>query len=205
MENERYQQTATSDRLDLPVTSERYWANFTSPQTVSQCDCFTVRPFFAATYVHVFVVWNFTRLITRLESFFNSIWLGALSSNVFTICALYWSLGRRGYFGVSNVVLVFQNDWFLWNSVQFYSCYIKINSSPPGAAYMRQWMGSTLVQIKACRLFGWVIGLLSIGPLGTNFNKILIELQNFSFMIMHLKILSVKWRPFCPRGMGSAA
>ena len=30
---------------------------------------------------------------------------GALSSNVFTICAVYWSLGRRGYFGVWNVAL----------------------------------------------------------------------------------------------------
>ena len=33
--------------------------------TVSQYD-----HFFAAIYVHVFVVWNFTRLITRLESFY---------------------------------------------------------------------------------------------------------------------------------------
>ena len=38
--------------------------------------------------------------------FLNSILWGPLSSNVFTICAVYWSLGRRGYFGVSNVVLV---------------------------------------------------------------------------------------------------
>ena len=29
-----------------------------------------------------------------------------------------------------------------------------INSSPPSAAYMRQWTGSTLVQVMACRLFG---------------------------------------------------
>ena len=28
------------------------------------------------------------------------------------------------------------------------------NSSPPSAAYMRQWIGSALVQIMACRLFG---------------------------------------------------
>ena len=28
-----------------------------------------------------------------------------------------------------------------------------INSSPPSAAYMRQWTGSALVQIMACRLF----------------------------------------------------
>ena len=29
-----------------------------------------------------------------------------------------------------------------------------INSSPPSAAYMRQWIGPALVQIMACRLFG---------------------------------------------------
>ena len=32
-------------------------------------DCFTVRPFFAAT--HVFVVWNFTRMITTLNFFYS--------------------------------------------------------------------------------------------------------------------------------------
>ena len=62
-----------------------------------------MQPLFAATYVHVFVVWNFTRLE---RVFFNSIWWGPLSSNVLTIYAVYWSLGRRGYFGVSNVGLV---------------------------------------------------------------------------------------------------
>ena len=30
--------------------------------------------------------------------------------------------------------------------------------------------------------------------------KILIKIQNFSSMKRHLKILSVKWRPFCSRG-----
>ena len=29
-----------------------------------------------------------------------------------------------------------------------------LNSSPSSAAYMRQWIGSALVQIMACRLFG---------------------------------------------------
>ena len=32
--------------------------------------------------------------------------------------------------------------------------HISVNSSLPGAAYMRQWMGSALVHIMACRLFG---------------------------------------------------
>ena len=40
-------------------------------------------------------------------------------------------------------------------------------------------------------------GILLIGPLGTNFNEILIEIHTFSFMKMHLKMSSAKWRPFC--------
>ena len=38
-------------------------------------------------------------------------------------------------------------------------------------------------------------GLL-IGPLGTNFNEILIEIHTFSFKKMHSKMSSAKWRPF---------
>ena len=80
-----------------------------------------MRPFFAATYVHVFVVWSVTRLITRLERvfFLPQFWWGALSSNVFTICAVYWSLGRPGYFGVSNVVLVVRRAGLLWSQRDF--------------------------------------------------------------------------------------
>ena len=40
-------------------------------------------------------------------------------------------------------------------------------------------------------------GILLIGPLGTNFNEILIEIHAFSFKKMHLKMSSAKWRPFC--------
>ena len=62
--------------------------------------------------------------------------------------------------------------------------------------YMRQWIAPIRGQAGI-----WTnAGLLSIGPLGTNFSEILIKIQNFSFMKMHLKISSVKWRPFCPRG-----
>ena len=44
----------------------------------------------------------------------------------------------------------------------------------------------------------WTIaGILWIGPLGTNFNEILIEIYTFSFRKMHLKMSSGKWRPFC--------
>ena len=40
-------------------------------------------------------------------------------------------------------------------------------------------------------------GILLIGPLGTNLSEILILTDTFSFKKMHLKVSSVKWRPFC--------
>ena len=44
----------------------------------------------------------------------------------------------------------------------------------------------------------WInAGLLLIGPLGTNFSEILIEINTFSFKKIHLKMLSGKWQPFC--------
>ena len=44
----------------------------------------------------------------------------------------------------------------------------------------------------------WTIaGIFLIGPMGTNFSKILIEIHTFSFMKMHLKMSSGKWRLFC--------
>ena len=40
-------------------------------------------------------------------------------------------------------------------------------------------------------------GILLIRTLGTNFSEILTEICASSFKKMHLKMLSVKWRPFC--------
>ena len=40
------------------------------------------------------------------------------------------------------------------------------------------------------------VGILLIGPLGTNFSEMLIEIHTFSSKKIHLKMLSVKWRPF---------
>ena len=40
-------------------------------------------------------------------------------------------------------------------------------------------------------------GISFIGPLGTNFSEILIEILTFSFKKMYLQVSSVKWRPFC--------
>ena len=41
------------------------------------------------------------------------------------------------------------------------------------------------------------VGILLIGPLGTNFSEVLIEIHTFSFKKIHLKMSSGKWRPFC--------
>ena len=46
-------------------------------------------------------------------------------------------------------------------------------------------------------LIGTSAGILLIGPLGTNFGEILIEIYTFSFKKMHLKMSSGKWLPFC--------
>ena len=40
-------------------------------------------------------------------------------------------------------------------------------------------------------------GKLSIGPLGTNFSEILIEILTYSFKKMRLNVSSAKWRPYC--------
>ena len=40
-------------------------------------------------------------------------------------------------------------------------------------------------------------GILLIGPLGTNFSEIFIEIHTFSFNKIHLKISYGKWRTFC--------
>ena len=40
-------------------------------------------------------------------------------------------------------------------------------------------------------------GILLIGPLGTNYSEIIIEIKILSFKKMHLKMSSGKWRPFC--------
>ena len=40
-------------------------------------------------------------------------------------------------------------------------------------------------------------GILSIGPYGTNFSEILIEILTFSLKKMSLKVSSAKRRPFC--------
>ena len=41
------------------------------------------------------------------------------------------------------------------------------------------------------------VGILLMGPLGTNFSEMLIEIHTSSFNKIHLKMSSGKWQPFC--------
>ena len=104
--------------------------------------------------------------------------------------------------------------WGTWNiiyftltNIQAYKLspllfqYSSINPSPPSATYVHQWIRSVLVQTNRRQaLIKTNTGLLSIGPLGTNFSETFIKIQIFSFTKMHLTKLSEKWWPFCPWG-----
>ena len=82
-----------------------------------------------------------------------------------------------------------------------------VNLSPPSAAYMRQWIGSALVQIMAGRLFGTkplpepmlaYCQLDSWEQISVNFES---ELYHFHSRKFIWKCRLPKWRPFCPRGV----
>ena len=100
----------------------------------------------------------------------------------------YWGMERNHIFYF--LLGIIAHPWMPLRGRRF-------NSSPPSAAYMRQWIGSALNQIMPFRRQAiiWTNAeLLSIGPLGTfrNFNEIRIRIQNLPFMKMHLKTSSTK-------------
>ena len=67
---------------------------------------------------------------------------------------------------------------------------------------MRQWIGSALVQIVACRLFYPILYLNQCWYIVNwtlrDKNEIFSKKQILSFRKMHLKISSAKLWPFCP-------
>ena len=88
-----------------------------------------------------------------------------------------------------------------WCSSSWYSI-----TSPPSAAYMREWIGSALVQIMACHLFGAkplpepMLTYCQLDSWEQKFSEIWIRTLSFSFRKMHLKCCLPKWQPFCPGG-----
>ena len=82
-----------------------------------------------------------------------------------------------------------------------------INSSPFSVAYMRQWIGSSLFQVMACRLFGAkslpepMLAYCQFDPWEQISVNFLIGIIFFSFTKMHLKMSSTKMAAVLSRGM----
>ena len=72
------------------------------------------------------------------------------------------------------------------------------------AAYMRQWIGPTSIQIMTCRLFGAkslsapMLGYCQLDPWEQTSVIFFIKIQKLSFTKLHMKISSAKWQSFCP-------
>ena len=96
-----------------------------------------------------------------------------------------------------------------WSLVQFITWY------QTGVNELTHWGQVTHICISKLTIIGsdnglspgrrpaiiWTnAGILLIGPLGTNFSKILVKVQNFLLIKTHVKISSAKWWPFLSRG-----
>ena len=86
-------------------------------------------------------------------------------------------------------------------SLRQYQC---VNSSPPSAAYMRQWTGPSSVQVMACRLFGAkplpepMMAYCQLDSWEQSSAKFESELYDFHSRKCILTHRLPKWRPFCP-------
>ena len=118
-----------------------------------------------------------------------------------------WPPFRRRYFPMRF------REWkvlyFVWNFMKFVPMGLIGNTS--ALVYLTHWGRGTHICVVKLTIIGsdndlspgrrqtiiWTNArILLIGPLGTNFSEILIEIQTFSFKKMHLKMSSAKWRPF---------
>ena len=97
-------------------------------------------------------------------------------------------------------------------SISNYTNETQITIDLLGCNYLTHWGRVTHICVSKLTIIGsdnglspdrrqaiiWTnAGLLLIGPLGTNFSEILIEILTFSFKKMRLKVSSAKRRPFC--------
>ena len=79
-------------------------------------------------------------------------------------------------------------------------------SSPPSAAYMHQWIGTALFQIRACRLFGAqllpepMLAYCHLDSWEQISVKFELEIYHFNSRKCISNCRLPKWRPFCPRG-----
>ena len=99
--------------------------------------------------------WRCCNVVPTLHRWTNPRW-----PNV--IC---WRCANVSYDVGPTLVQHFSASWAVYAQKEFWLTHcdhidaymppaFPINSSPPSDAYMRQWIGSALVQIMACCLFG---------------------------------------------------
>ena len=84
--------------------------------------------------------------------------------------------------GIAKTMLVMHWGWVTHICVSKLTIIVSDNGLLPGRRQAIIWTNA---------------GILSIGPLGTNFSEIWTQIQNFLLMKKHLKMSSAKWRPFC--------
>ena len=97
--------------------------------------------------------WNVARGIPHTNN-------AKFDGTIYTQCAKSCLVHIWKPVGIYVVVCVIDSDEYGSSYRKWYTYIINMpicfwfNSSPPSAAYMRQWIGSALVPITACRLFG---------------------------------------------------
>ena len=109
-------------------------------------------------------------------------------SNILTRASHHWCLA-------SNIVLVVWGDLDTgsWRVV-----WSKANDGHTSGSFpFIKWPIEVYLADRCQTIFWTNAGILLIGPLGTNFSEILIEIHIFSFKKMHLKMSSWKWQPIC--------
>ena len=117
----------------------------------------------------------------------------------------------------NNIPKSFQFSWnsqvFVWETLAIIVCSVPHLRSPwDELKQLTHWGQVTHIWVTKLTIISsdnglsperrqaiiWTnAGILLIGPLGTNFSEILIEILTFSFTKMRFKVSSAKWRPFC--------
>ena len=110
---------------------------------------------------------------------------------------------------VQQIKLIYSKAGYLWSylwtivgSNSFLGLLIHLALVPHICVCESVGSGSDngLLPIRRQAIIWTKAGILLIGPIGTNFNEISIEILIFSFKQMRLNESSAKWRPFCPGG-----
>ena len=150
--------------------------------------------------VMVFTQMLYVELMTKLSVFEYA------TSNYLIMTTFKYCHIEKGYHEIVADI-VFGNNWY----GQVYYFVVNIGKEKTNLP-LTHWGRVTHICVSKLTIIGsdnglspgrrqaiiWTnAGILLIGPLGTNFSQILVEIYTFSFKKMRLKGSSAKWRPFC--------